>query len=254
MSGNTKTVKEFDKFFSQNYKYLLGFTKSIDVRNDYESMLHDCYLKCRTRLALSGFSGHNYLNYTRVTIINTYKTSYRDMKRTIDYTSVEHENEIEDALQQNFEYDEANKQYDYEMVYLNTLAYEYVNKYFNPKENAIFRTYYLLKHKKLNYKQLALATHYSQNTVSNTIKRIKKDLKINLMCYINTGLNKMELADKIKLAEDTLAKPFQKNLGLYKQTYITVFGKPFKSSCNCQIPRIRTDLQTWVANNKPLLK
>jgi hypothetical protein len=250
---NNLKVQEFDDFFVQNYSYLLGFAKSIDVRNDYESLLHDCYLKLRLRIYLSGYSGTTYLNFTRVTIMNTYKTNYRDAKYTVDYTNENFVNEVENCLQEEETYRQQKCQHDYEMVFLNTMAYEYVNKYFTPKENAIFRTYYLLKHKKINYRQLAIMTKYSQQSVSNCIKRIKKSLKANLMCYINTGLNIMELEEKIKKVEDVLAKPLNKNLGLYKQTYIDVYGKPFKSSCSCQITRIKTDLQVWVQKNKPLL-
>jgi hypothetical protein len=66
-------------------------------------------------------------------------------------------------------------------------------------------------------------------------------------------MNVMELADKIKKVETVVSLPLNKNLGLYKSTYIEVFGKPFKSSCNCQIGRIRTDLLSWLEKNKLLL-
>ena len=254
MSGNTLIAKEFDKFFVDNYKYLLGFTKSIDVKNDYQNLLHDCYLKCKTRLLLSGYSGNSYLNYTRVTIMNTYKTQYRDTKHTIDFHSEDYENEIETELQTREDFNDQSKQHDYEMVFLNTMAYDYVNKYFSPKENMIFKTYYVLKHKHINYKTLSECTGYSITSVSNTIKRIKKALRDNLVSYINTGMNVMELADKIKKVETVISLPLNKNLGLYKSTYIEVFGRPFKSSCSCQINRIRTDLISWLEKNKPLLK
>lgn len=251
--GEIDKVKEFDKFFVDNYRYLLGFTRSIDVKNDYQNLLHDCYLKCKTRLLLSGFSGNSYMNYTRVTIMNQYKTNYRDCKRTIDFHNEDYEEEIEDNLQLKEDFEQQSRQHDYEMVFLNTMIYDYVNKYFTPKENMIFRTYYVLKHKHINYKMLAEVTHYSQTSVSNVVKKIKKELRTNLMCYINSGMNVMELKDKIKLAEDTLAKPFQKNLGLYKQTYITLYGKPFHTSCNCQISKIVKQIQEWLSKNKPLL-
>ena len=254
MGENDKRVKEFDKFFVENYKYLLGFTRSIDVKNDYESLLHDCYVKCKTRLLLSGYSGNSYLNYTRVTIMNSYKTQYRDTKHAVDFDCQDYEEEIEDRLQLKEDLEQQSKQHDYEMVFLNTMAYEYVNKYFNEKENMIFKTYYVLKHKHINYKMLSECTGYSITSVSNTIKKIKKALRINLVSYINTGLNVMELADKIKKVETVVSLPLNENLGLYKSTYIEVFGRPFKSSCSCHMPRIRTDLISWLDKNKPLLK
>lgn len=252
MTGVTH-IEQFDNFFIDNYKYLLGFTRSIDVRNDYESLLHDCYLKCKYRIMLSGYSGNSYLNYVRVTIMNTYKTSYRDRKKIVDYDDLNYMGEIEEVLQDTFDYEQQRELYEYEMQYLNTMIYDYVDKYFTPKEQAIFKTYYLLKRKHINYKILAQATNYSQTSVSNTVKKIKKSLKENLMCYINTNMNIMELQDKIKRIEQTLAKPFNKNLGEYKSCYILAFDRPFKSSCSCQLGRMRTDLLTWVATNKKLL-
>jgi hypothetical protein len=197
--GENDKVKEFDKFFVDNYKYLLGFARSIDVKNDYKSLLHDCYLKCKTRLLLSGFSGNSYMNYTRVTIMNSYKTNYRDTKHTIDFYCQDYEEEIEDNLQLKEDFEQQSRQHDYEMVFLNTMIYDYVNKYFTPKENMIFRTYYVLKHKHINYKMLSEVTHYSQTSVSNVVKKIKKALRINLICYIYTGKNLNELTDNEKI-------------------------------------------------------
>lgn len=261
MSGLTK-IDEYNRFFVDNYKYLLGFAKSIDVSNDYESLLHDSYVQGEQRIRLSGYSGNTFLNFIRVIIMNRYKRNYRDTKHTVelntaDYIANEYNenysSEIEAKLQKEKYFEDQQKQYDYEMMYLNTMAYEYVNKYFSEKENMIFKTYYVLKHKHINYKILSDCTGYSITNVSKTIKKIKKSLKLNLLCYINTGLNVMELEDKIKRVEQTLAKPLNKNLGEYKATYILVFGQPFKTSCSCQLPRIRIVLQEWVNKNKTIL-
>lgn len=192
MTGAT-IVELYDDFFCKSYQYLLGFAKSIDVKNDYESLLQDVFIVCRQRIMKSGFTGNTFLNYVRVTIMNKYKTSYRDKRYTVDVFDDNFYNEIEDILLSEHEHQERKKEYDNEMVFLNTMAFDYVNKYFNEKENMIFKTYYVLKHKHLNYKQLSKATGYSQSSVSNTIKMIKKDLRMNLVSYINTGKRLNEL-------------------------------------------------------------
>ena len=175
MTGDT--VLQFNNFFIQNYNYLLGFSRSIDVKNDYEDLLHNCYLKCHRRIALSGYSGTSFLNFIRITIINTYKTNYRDKKHTVDFEGQNYNSMVEDILLNDFENELSRKQYINDVQFINTMIYEYVNKYFNEKENMIFKTYFLLKYKHLNYKQLADATGYSITSVSNTIKNIKKELK-----------------------------------------------------------------------------
>jgi len=249
MGEDNIKVKEFDEFFVKEYKYLKGFAKSINVKNDYENLLHDVYIKCRGRIALSGYSGQTYMNFIRVSIMNTYKTNFRDTKYTIDFNNYDYSSEIEEKLQSDNKYEELRLQYDNDIIFINTLAYEYVDRYFTEKENAIFKTYYLLKHKQLNYKQLAEATNYSITSVSNTIKKIKKSLKENLLCYINTGLNKMELEDKLKKVEEILKKDLRHNLGEYKQIYLLVFGKGW-SGCSCQLNNLRQSLVTWYDKNK----
>lgn len=261
MTGNTK-LHEFNNFFIKNYKYLLGFTRSIDVHNDYESLLHDCYIKCHKRIDLSGYSGNTYLNFVRVTIINTYKTKYRDRK---DFVAIDtcgedgylhSDNRVqswndkaEQRLLDEYEYDLLQKEYDAEMSFYNTMVYEYVNKYFSPKENMIFKTYYVLKHKHLNYKQLSEVTNLSQSSVSNTIKNIKKSLKHNLLCYLNTGLNKMELHELITKVENILKTNPRANKQNYMELYYQVFGKHW-SGCNCNTEPMRQALIQWLNKNK----
>lgn len=257
MTGNTK-VMEFDNFFINNYDMLLGFSKSIDVKNDYESLLHDCYLKCHKRIDLSGYSGSTYLNFMRVTITNTYKTKYRDRKHmvTIDTNSTQDsvatndwQGKAEMKLLDEYDYTIQQQEYDNEMAFYNTMVYEYVNKYFDARDNMIFKTYYVLKHKHLNYKQLAAVTNLSQTSVSNCIKHIKKSLRINLLCYLNTGMNKMELQTLLNKVEITLKKKAREDKQLYRETYQQVFGKPWKG-CNCNPEPMRQALIAWYDKNK----
>lgn len=252
MTGTTQ-LQEFNQFFSANYNYLLGFAKSINVRNDYESLLHNSYLKCAKRIDLSGYSGSTYLNYARVTIINTFKTNYRDKRHTIDCDNPDYQEEIENILIEEHEYQEQKKLREQEMSYINTQAFEYCDKYFTPRDNMIFKTYYVLKHKHLNYKQLAEATGYSITSVSNTIKRMKKSLRENLITFINTGYNNMEVQDLIKKVEAILPTSVERNAQNYKETYFQVFGRHW-SGCPCNKGVMREALRSWLIKTKSNLK
>lgn len=247
ITGGTK-VQEFNKFFTDNYKYLLGFSRSIDVRNDYESLLHDCYLKVATKVS-SGYSGNTYLNYMRCTIMNTYKTSYRDRKYTVDIEHPDFQDVVEERLLDDHEYAEQRKEYDNEMAYLNTMVYEYVNKYFSPRDNMIFKTYYVLKHKHLNYKQLAIATNLSQTSVSNCVKNVKKSLKQNLVCYINTGMNTMELQQLLKEIEAVLKTDVRQNKRNWMDVYNKIYGKQW-SGCTCNLNSLKEGVRGWYEKNK----
>lgn len=251
ITGDTK-IKEFDNFFVNNYKFLLNFTKSIDTRNDYESLLHDCYLKCHTRISISGYSGSTYLNYMRCTIMNTYKTSYRNRKYTVDIEHPDYQEVVEERLLEDFEYHEQRKDYDNEMSFLNTMAFEYVNKYFSPRDNMIFKTYYVLKHRHLNYKQLAIATNLSQTSVSNCVKNVKKSLKENLVCYINTGYNVMELKELLLKVEAILKTDHRANKRNYMELYLKIYNKNW-TGCGCNTAPLHQALKSWYDKNKELL-
>jgi len=186
---NEEKTKEFDEFFKENYKYLNEFSKSINPKNDYKSLVHDVYLRTRTRINEHGYDGHDYLNFTRVALMNLFKSNYRSEKKK---TMINIENEdyyqtIEQILLQKEEQNEQENDRQNLNVYLTTMVYDYIDHYYNQKEVFIFRTYYLLKHKHLNYKQLAEATGYSITSVSNIIKKMKKDLRQNLKSYILNG-------------------------------------------------------------------
>ena len=251
MSGNTKLL-EFNDFFVKEYKYLLGFTRSIDTRNDYESLLHDCYLKIANRIKLSGYSGSTYLNYMRCTIMNKYKTFYRDRKFTIEFDNPDYISEVETVLLEENEYQDIRQEHDSDMGFLNSMAFEYVDKYFDEKQYMIFKTYFVLKHKHLNYKQLAVATNLSQTSVSKTIKHIKKELRFNLMCYINNGKNVMEMKELLTKAEAVLAKDLNRNKAEYSITYQQIFGKPW-TGCSCNLRSMRESIRMWYDKNKNIL-
>ena len=182
-------VEKYDKFFTENYKYLLSFCKSINPSADYESLCHDCYIRCKERIITNGFVGDGYLNYFRCSAMNLYKSSYRNNKKKqlVDIDDVNYYGTIEEILLQKETQEEQQKEHDNQTIYLNTMIFEYVGQNFTPKEIFIFRTYYILHKRRLNYKILASITGYSITSVSNIIKRMKKNIQENIRSYIITG-------------------------------------------------------------------
>lgn len=180
-------VKEFDQFFIQQYDYLKLFSKSINPQADYEGLLHDVYVKCKDRITIAGFTGQTFLNFTRVALMNTYKSNYRlrQKRQQIDICDENYYGFIEENLQQKLEQEEQDQELQNTISYVNTMVYSYIDKNYNEKDKFIFKTYFLLKPKKINYRQLSEATGFSITAVNNTIKRMKVDIRTNLEQYIN---------------------------------------------------------------------
>ena len=193
-------VQEFDRFFVDNYNYLLTFTKSIDPKNDYGSLLHTVYIRCRERIEKAGFSNTGYLNYTRCSLMNHYKTEFKKQKQktNVNIDDPIYYQTIETTLQDQDYVDQQEKRVEGELSYIIAGLYEYLDKYYDSKHVFVFKTYYLLKHKHLNYKQLSDATGYSITAVSLIIKKIKKDLRKNLITFLKTGKNMTELQEEVK--------------------------------------------------------
>jgi len=63
----------------------------------------------------------------------------------------------------------------------------------------------------------------------------------------------MELIEKLKLVEHTLSLQLIRDIKEYKSTYLIIFGKEFKYSCDCQLHRIRIDLLNWYNENSKLI-
>jgi len=240
-------VDEFNIFFKQNYNYLLNFSKSFNKYIDYEDLLHNTYIKCLNRIQLSGFSGSTYLNFMRVAITNGYKTHYRDKKKQVELDY--HISEIDTYLQSEYQYHNNKIQQRENADIVNTYIFEYVNKYFDEKHERIFKSYYLLRYRHINYKKLSEITGYSITTVSNIIRYVKEQLKINLECYIYTGLNVMELKELIAKVEKILTTEVRQNLQNYKEVYKLVFGKPY-TGCNCTAHTMKPLLKQWLEKNK----
>jgi len=246
--NNEDKVNEFNQFFSSNYKYLKGFTKSIDCKADYENLLHHVYLKVRDRIETNGYNGNEYMNFTRVALMNSYKSQYRQNKKIqiIDIDDEDFTNHIETILVNQEELLQQDQLIQAEISYIINGIYEYVEKYFNQKELFVFRTYYLLKHKHLNYKQLSEATGYSVTSVSNIIKRIKKELRQNLKIYLKTGSKMEELQKEI---EALLQKDIYKHFNDYKTMYLKIYGRCW-AGCKCHKPALKQEIINWYEQNK----
>ena len=180
-------AQEFDNFFCDEYEYLVQFSRSIDPKTDYLDLLHDSYIRCRERITVAGYSGLDFMNFMRVTIINTYKSGYR-LKQKRPQVNLECENyyqTIETKLQLKREQEQQEIDYQNQVEYLNTMVFCYIDETFDEKEQFVFKTYYLLKPKRINYSQLSNVTGLSITAVSNIIKRMKTSIKENLENYIN---------------------------------------------------------------------
>lgn len=241
-------IKKYDVFFVENYSLLRSFAKKIDSKNDYESLLHDVFLRCRKHIECNGYKGDDFLNFVRVSLYNFYKSDYKvkqkwqifdiddpNFTQTIDQELLDKE---EDQLKDDERFQK--------ISYINSQIFEYVDKYYTARENFVFKTYYLLKHKKLNYAQLSQATGYSITSVSNIIKKIKKDLRDNLEVYINTG-EKMEAL--LKEVESLLLKNSSMYYSEYLIMYKRIFGRGI-SGCKCNRSKVVTEITNWYNQNK----
>lgn len=243
-------VRDFDKFYTENYKYLISFSKSINPKADYESLTHDVFLRCRTRIADNGYSGETYLNFVRVSLMNFYKSNYRNEKNRqfIDINDQDYYGCVEDKLQLKEEQYQQEIEAQHKSEFLNEQIFEYLDKYYSSKEQFVFKTYFLLKHKHLNYRQLSEATNYSITAVSNIIKKIKKDIKLNIKCYILTGMRMEEL---LKETQNLLNNPISNtNWIQYKQHYKKIFGTDYRG-CSCKRDKLYNAIKDWyILNNK----
>jgi len=186
---NEEKIQEFNEFFQKNYRYLQGFTKSINPQHFYNDTLNDVYLKCRDRIEVNGYQGTDYLNFVRVALMNTYKSQYRcsKKKQLVDFEDSDYRQTIEEILLIEQQQQQQERELEHRDTYLNTMVFQFIEETFNAKEQFVFKTYFLLKHKKLNYKQLAEVTGYSITSVSNIIKMMKKKINLELGSYINSG-------------------------------------------------------------------
>jgi len=247
--NNYDKIREFDQFYSNNYRYLLGFSKSINPQADYESLTHDLYIRARNRIEVNGFSGDTFLNYTRVGLMNLYKSNYRSDKKhqLIDIENPDYYGCVEEHLQMKEYQEEQQDELNNLNTYLTSNVYEYLDKYTTPKEQYIFKTYYLLSHHHINYKELSRITGYSITSVSNIIKRLKKQLRVSLSLYIREGINMEELLEQTRLQ---LLEPINAgNWEKYKALYKKIYGSDYRK-CECKRQNLMNEIINWYNQNK----
>lgn len=242
-------VEAFDRFFCKEYNYLKGFTKSINPQHHYADTLHDCYLRARNRIAENGFTGTTYLNYFRVTLMNYFKSQYRNKKQhqLIDIENPDYMGLTEQILAMKEEQEEQQKELDITNIYLTSNVYEFLNKYASAKEQFIFRSYFLLHKHHINYKELSRITGYSITSVSNIIKRLKKDLRRSIKCYIINGISMDELLLEV---ENQLKEPINAgNEEKYKALYKKIWGQDYRG-CSCKRQKLANEIINWYNQNR----
>ena len=105
----------------------------------------------------------------------------------------------------------------------------------------------ILHHKKLTYKKLAEITGYSLNSVANIIKKIKKQLRRDIISYINSGVTMDELINDVKILLET------KNVNRYWSEYCNMYNKITGNNwmgCKCKSQNLYSWLNNWYNKNK----
>jgi hypothetical protein len=173
----------YNDVFVTQYKSLLKF-----ARQDADN-IHDSYLKTLNRITNKGFTAHTITElkdklkiYVKTVIYNNYKTNKTQQKQMIDVGW-----QAENQLQLNNTQQQDERQYYDELQYFTQKLFEYLKKNYDEADQYVFRCYYLYdkNNRKITYEQLSKITGYSVSKVCGIIQKIKSDLKINLIDYIN---------------------------------------------------------------------
>ena len=185
VTGMTDTLNTFNNYFSNNYNGLVKYTimigQSVNLIEKRErwakDILHDSYLKINNRLTMSGFTG-NLTGYTMITINNALISHYNKVVKTIPIEiNTDSIDNIEDILLAQEQEHKERVVYQNEIEIISRNIFRYLSTRYNDKQKYIFRTYFL--NKKMTYKKVKKTTGYSLGFISETIKKIKQDLKYN---------------------------------------------------------------------------
>jgi RNA polymerase sigma factor (sigma-70 family) len=187
MSGTTLMIETFDRFFAHNYQRLythaLCYEKTEDRAID---LLHDTYLKIKTRIILSGFTTYRFITYCCTAITNTFYAQRKAKKNRLNYIEVE--DCFQDIENQNLNTAEdwlENEEHHQQTEKLTKQIFEFLGNRYNEKEIFIFTVYYLMSNERMTYQKISNQTGVNITTCSLVIKKIKKDLRENLFKYIN---------------------------------------------------------------------
>ena len=191
MTGETAfkhLVHDFDQFFVNKYEKLLNEAVSITQHYDYsQDMVNDAYLKVRQRIWVSGFTGTNFHGFVWQSLSNEWKVlcNRRKIRHFVDIDDQENNYlDIEKAEQYLLTEEEWNKvqeQYYQRIERIVMILFNYIETNYPERDAYLFKTYFLLGE---TYKELSIRTGYCQSTISNTIKPIKKKLKVEFENYL----------------------------------------------------------------------
>jgi hypothetical protein len=181
LSGKT-LIEKYNEIFTENYDKL----KRIAQQDD--DVLHHVYIKNLNRFDTNDFfSAHTsietkLLNFMSLSIHNHSKTMAKQTGKHIEIND-----DAENKLVLNDLIEKHDLQHYQELQYLTEKLFEYTGKHYNEAENYTFRVYYLwdVNNKKITYTKLSEITGYSVSKVCGIITKIKKDLRQNLINYIN---------------------------------------------------------------------
>lgn len=172
---------KLNKFFIHQYGWLHNYCTLLN-KNNADEILHETFIKLSKRMK-KPFTG-NITGYTIISLNNTMKS----LLKNNNINDIEqHQKELEHFLQDR-DVDNVDRiNYLENIQYLSKNIFNYLEKYYSEKDVYIFKIYFL--NKKMTYKKVRTITDYSESTISNTIKVIKKDLKKNLIKYIDEENN-----------------------------------------------------------------
>jgi RNA polymerase sigma factor (sigma-70 family) len=191
MTGDTifiNLVHAFDKFFASKYDKLLLEARSITQHYDYsEDIVNDTYLKVRTRIWLSGYTGTNFHSFCWTSISNEWKVlcNRRKIRQFIDIHDEEnHYRDIEHAemvLQQINNDNDNQEQYYQTIEFIVRTLFNYIETKYDDRSSSLFKFYFL---EGITYAELSKRTGYSQTYISQTIKPMKLAVKNNFIEYL----------------------------------------------------------------------
>ena len=202
------TLAEFNRTFTDNYDTFRYYTSTVLTKN-YNTFndgitdsrvigkVHDAYETIVERVVASAITATTIIAYIKQTIRNAL---FNDVRTDLIKNRIRHEsyrpsdvvnptnaamsydqsiaNELEQYFQDKENEAEQELDYYYRSQYYSKKIFQYLERRYNEKDCYIFRCYYLMP-KKMTYRKLEKQTGYSKSTCSNTIKKIKYDLRKN---------------------------------------------------------------------------
>lgn len=188
MSGLT-AVTYYDNYITTNYAKLKSEAQRICYNQNYfEDILQECLLKVREKIQKKGFKPTKYQTVDRSLYSFIWRAISNDFKKqknkesrvnSLDYTADYLQNEIEQCL--------SGEDHDKELYYQQTetvtrYLFKYIEANYSEKHCSLYKMYYLTSAS--SYNKLAELTGYSFEYIEMILRKMKKDVKENLLDYI----------------------------------------------------------------------